>query len=137
MSEERELRAALEETQRRLRDAEALVAELKAVQARMAAVEAALTLTRNGSAPPPSTTCLQCGTPDIMTELEVVSVGGEGAGSICARTLRDPKAVFRKEPFDAPLVSSVCGRCGHVELKTRWAGKLREAFDEGRQRGTT
>lgn len=128
---DRELREVLEETQRRLRDAEAQLAEVTAMQTRMAALEAALARAKAEvkDAPP---ACLRCGSTDVVRSAPI-AVRGRSGQELFAVALGDPLAAFDKEPFSAELVGNVCGQCGTIEIGTP-AGKQ---FFETWKRGVT
>ena len=127
---DRQLREVLEETQRRLREAEAQLAEVTAMQTRMAAIEAALRRAKEGVSAAPRLACLRCGATDVAQSASI-AVRGRAGQELFVVTLGDPQATFDTEPVSGEVVGNVCGHCGTVEIGTAAGSQLFETWKPG------
>ena len=72
--------------------------------------------------------CEKCGSAKIIPNLQIIDQGQYSDGHLKAVSYTNPQAWVFKGRVYARLFASVCGECGHTEIRTDNYAELYEAY---------
>ncbi len=84
------------------------------------------------SAPPPRP-CPQCGSHQIIPQAQILDQGRQSDGLGYAMVDAHPEALIFKDRRYGRLIASICGQCGHVELRVENARRLYEHWQRAQE----
>ena len=73
--------------------------------------------------------CSACGSKRLIPDVKVFERRYANAkGALAIEIHRKPGALLFKDTVKEPLLATICGDCGHVDLRVKDPGKLYDAW---------